>query len=99
MIVTCEAGKPPERAASRWPPADRGTRRSGRCRACLTGSIVAGCFHIACTETPEINRVAIAVLSVADSLAGLEQRTDCTIRFGIRDGISGVKISSVFTCA
>ena len=60
---------------------------------------MAGCFHIACTETPGINRVAVAVLSVADSLAGLEQRTDCTIRFGIRDGISEVKISSVFTCA
>ncbi len=48
---------------------------------------------------PEFIRVAIAVLSVEDSLAGLEQRTHCTIRFGIRDGISGVKISSVFTCA
>ncbi|CAB1368928.1 protein of unknown function [Denitratisoma oestradiolicum] len=98
MIVTCEAGKPPERAASRWPPADRGTRRSGRCRACLTGSIVAGCFHIACTETPEINRVAIAVLSVADSLAGLEQQYGLHYPFWIRDGISEVKISSVFTC-
>ena len=50
-------------------------------------------------QAPEFNRVAIAVLSVANSLAGLEQRTHCTIRFGIRDGISEVKISSVFTCA
>jgi len=34
---------------------------------------LAGCFHIGYTETPEF-RVAIAVLSVADSLVGLEQQ-------------------------
>ncbi|MDZ7655179.1 MAG: hypothetical protein U0997_04460 [Sulfurimicrobium sp.] len=62
------------------------------------GQVMAGCFHIGCTETPEFNHVAIAVLSVADSLAAIEAvRTALSVL--IRDGIGEVKIPSVFTCA